>query len=90
MNNKTLSLLSIVISACGLLLTISVFGAFWNQSLALTMFLLAFVVNLVGVVIGFIARRAKVNSLNNLGIGIGLLALAAIGLSAIGQIYDAL
>ena len=83
------SAISAILSIAGLVLLLSVLAGIWNYSVGPTIFIASALAGAAGAIAGFVARRAGASSLNTIGLWLGLLVIAAVGLMAAFYTFEA-
>ena len=76
-SNKVISAIAALLGLAGVLLLVSLFTPMWNYSVAGAVLLTATGLGVIAAVCGWIARKDGANTLNNLGLGLGLVTVAA-------------
>ena len=76
--NKSVSLLAAVASGLGALGFVSVLAGVWNYSVVGNVFIASGALGTIGAIAGFVASRSGRNSLNALGLWLGLAVVAAV------------
>ncbi|MFN4112961.1 MAG: hypothetical protein ACK4GD_03355 [Sphingomonadaceae bacterium] len=76
-SNTVVSAIAALLGLTGALLLVSLFTPMWNYSVAGAVLLTAAGLGVIASVCGWIARKGGVNALNNLGLGLGLVTVAA-------------
>lgn len=76
--NKSVSLVAAIASGLGALAFVSVLIGAWNYSVAGNIFFASGALGAIGAIAGFVASRSGRNTLNALGLWLGLAVLIAV------------